>query len=510
MTFVHALVVRYANPFALHVIVSSAVLLLAIAASYLPRLPARTRFAILAAGVAKFLLPASLFAPFISRSAAAAVIQMTIPGPLPVALRPPAATAVTPLDWAVVIAAAICVLMVAIMITGGVRAVAAAIRSALPAAPREVAALNTARKRIGVRYAVDLVRSLISEAPAVLRVLRPLIVLPADSADTLEDEELESLFCHECAHVARHDNLLALIEGVVRALFWFNPLIWFAHRRLAEEREKACDEMVADNAQHAETYAQALVKICQTILARPAAGVSCMASAQLKQRMEHIMRYRKSSGRVFWHFAITSAAVVFLLAAAAATAAITDGNGIRSIDDKPYNVTLKAGKIGQDLYAVRIVAYEKTSDVVAWASRPLKVKAGETFTANGAAGVGNEPAVSFRADGRVDENGQATARVEITRGADVMQRITIAAVPNEEGRYTGTPISMNLKDADIRDVLKTFASLTGLEIVPAAGVEGKVNVNLVNVPWDQALDQILKEHGYTWRLEGNKMTVSRL
>jgi beta-lactamase regulating signal transducer with metallopeptidase domain len=508
MTSVHALVVRYANPFALHVIVSSAVLMLAIAASYLPRLPARTRFAVLAAGVAKFLVPASLLAPFVSRSTAAAVIQMAIPRALPVTLQPPAAPAATPLDWVVVVAAAICVLFVAMTITSGVRAVAAAVRSALPAAPREVAALNAARKRIGVRHAVDLVRSLISEAPAVLRVLRPLIVLPADSADTLDDEELESLFCHECAHVARHDNLLALIEGVVRALFWFNPLIWFAHRRLAEEREKACDEMVADNAQHAETYAQALAKICQAILARPAAGVSCMASAHLKQRMEHIMRYRKSSGRVFWHFAITSAAVVFLLAAVAATAAISNGN--TSNDDKPYNVTLKAGKIGKDLYGIRISACEKTSNIVAWASRPLKVKSGETFTAKGAAAVGNEPEISFRAEGRVDENGQVTAHVEVMRGTDVVQRITIAAVPKEADRYTGTPISMNLKDADLRDVLKTFASLTDLEIVPADGVEGKISVNLVNVPWDQALDQILKEHGYTWRLEGNKMTVSRL
>jgi type IV pilus assembly protein PilQ len=58
-------------------------------------------------------------------------------------------------------------------------------------------------------------------------------------------------------------------------------------------------------------------------------------------------------------------------------------------------------------------------------------------------------------------------------------------------------------------VLKTFASLTGLEITPADGVEGKIDVTLVNVPWDQALEQILKEHGYTFRLSGDKMTVFR-
>ncbi len=505
MTSIHALVVRYADPFALHVVVSSIVLLIALAASYLPRLPARTRFTLVAAGVAKFLLPASLFAPFISRKAAATVMQMAMPHGLPVTLQPPAAPSATPLDWVVLFAAAVCALFVVVMIIAGLRAVSAAVRTALPPAAREVAALNAARKRIGVRHAVDLVRTPISEAPAVLRVLRPLIVLPADGADTLDDDELESLLCHECAHVARHDNLLAFIEGVVRALFWFNPLIWLAHRRLAEEREKACDEIVADNAQRAETYAQALVKICQAILARPAAGVSCMASAHLKQRMEHIMRYRKSTA--FGHFAITSIAVVFLFAAVAATAAIGNGNTSRAGD--AYKATLKVGRIGQDVYSVRVAVQETASNALAWTSRPLKVKAGETFTTTGGSAVGNDPELGFRTEGRVDQNGQVTASVEVMRGSDVVQRNTLLAVPDDAGRYTGEPISMDLKNAEIRDVLKTFAQLTGIEIVAADGVEGKINVNLVNVPWDQALDQLLAEHGYTWRMEGGKMLVSK-
>jgi beta-lactamase regulating signal transducer with metallopeptidase domain len=505
MTSIHSLVVRYANPFALHVVVSSIVLLIAIAASYLPRLSARTRFAILAAGVAKFLLPASLVAPFISRAATAVVMQLSIPRGLPVALQPAAAPALTPLDWAVMIAAAIGLVFLASTVISGLRAVAAAVGTALPAAPREVAALNAARKRVGVRHAVDLVRTPISEAPAVLRVLRPLIVLPADGADTLDDDELESLLCHECAHVARRDNLLAFIEAIVRALFWFNPLIWFAHRRLAEEREKACDEIVADDAQRAETYAHALVKICQAILARPAAGVSCMASAHLKQRMEHIMRYRKSSP--FSHFAITAVAVVFLFAAVAATAAI--GNDETSNAGNAYQITLKVGRVGQELYGVRAAVQEKTSNTLAWASQPLKVKAGETFTATGGSAIGNDPELSFHVKGRVDANGQVTARLEVMRGADVVQHATMVAVPDDASRYTGEPITMDLKDADIRDVLKSFAALTGLEITPADGVEGRINVNLVNVPWDKALEQILKEHGYTFRLVGNKMTVFR-
>ena len=352
-----------------------------------------------------------------------------------------------------------------------------------------------------------MVRSPISEAPAVVRVLRPLIVLPVDGAFALDDDELESLLCHECAHVARHDNLLALVAGVIRAVFWFNPLVWLAYRRLAEEREKACDEIVADDARRAETYAQALLKICQAILARPAAGVSCMASAHLKQRMEHIMRYSKTPATKFWHFALTSLAVLFLLGAVAATAAI--GNGKLAGSNDPYGITMRVGKVSADVYGVRVFAADNNSKSVVWTSRYLKVKANESFTANGATSVGSEPELSFRTDGTVDADGRVVAHVEVTRGGEVIQRNTLAAVPTDAGRYKGEPISINLKDADMRDVLKAFAQITGIDIVAAPEVEGRVDVNVTNVPWDQALDDILREHGYRWRMEGDKMIVSR-
>ena len=79
--------------------------------------------------------------------------------------------------------------------------------------------------------------------------------------------------------------------------------------------------------------------------------------------------------------------------------------------------------------------------------------------------------------------------------------------------YTGEPISLNLKDADMKDVLRTFAQLTGLNIAVDPGVGGQVTVDFVDVPWDQALDLILRQNGLTYVLEGNVMrvgTVNRL
>ncbi len=76
--------------------------------------------------------------------------------------------------------------------------------------------------------------------------------------------------------------------------------------------------------------------------------------------------------------------------------------------------------------------------------------------------------------------------------------------------YTGEPISLNLKDADIKDVLRTFAQLTGLNIAVDPNVSGSVTVDFVDVPWDQALDIILRQNGLSYVLEGNVMRVGTL
>jgi type IV pilus assembly protein PilQ len=76
-----------------------------------------------------------------------------------------------------------------------------------------------------------------------------------------------------------------------------------------------------------------------------------------------------------------------------------------------------------------------------------------------------------------------------------------------QSKYVGEPISLDLKDADIRDVLLTFSKLARLNMVIDPEVRGSVTVRLENVPWDQALDVILKVNGLGYVLEGNIVRV---
>lgn len=83
-------------------------------------------------------------------------------------------------------------------------------------------------------------------------------------------------------------------------------------------------------------------------------------------------------------------------------------------------------------------------------------------------------------------------------------------VESEEKKFTGEPMSLELKDADVKDVLRTFAKITGLNVVVDPDVSGSVTVQLENVPWDQALDIILRINGLDYVVENNVLRVARL
>jgi type II secretory pathway component HofQ len=87
--------------------------------------------------------------------------------------------------------------------------------------------------------------------------------------------------------------------------------------------------------------------------------------------------------------------------------------------------------------------------------------------------------------------------------------VVVLDLPATAQRFSGERISLDLKDADIRDVLKTFAKLGGFNLVIDPEVKGSVTVRLENVPWDQALDVILRMNGLGYVVEGKILRTDR-
>ncbi|WP_163558179.1 type IV pilus secretin PilQ family protein [Halomonas sp. NO4] len=78
----------------------------------------------------------------------------------------------------------------------------------------------------------------------------------------------------------------------------------------------------------------------------------------------------------------------------------------------------------------------------------------------------------------------------------------------EQFPYTGERITLNFQDIEVRSVLAIIADFTGLNLVASDSVTGSVTLNLEDVPWDQALDLVLKSHGLASRQEGNVILVA--
>jgi type IV pilus assembly protein PilQ len=82
-------------------------------------------------------------------------------------------------------------------------------------------------------------------------------------------------------------------------------------------------------------------------------------------------------------------------------------------------------------------------------------------------------------------------------------------VMEEKGpKYTGERITLDFQDADLLNVLRLIAEVSGLNIITAEGVGGKISMRMQDVPWDQALDIILKTKGLGHVREGNVVRIA--
>ena len=81
-----------------------------------------------------------------------------------------------------------------------------------------------------------------------------------------------------------------------------------------------------------------------------------------------------------------------------------------------------------------------------------------------------------------------------------------AAAP--AGKYTGEPISVNLKDVDLKDFFRLIHEISGLNVVLDPAVKGTLTIVLDEVPWDQALDIVMQNNSLDKQLNGNVLRIA--
>jgi type IV pilus secretin PilQ/predicted competence protein len=88
------------------------------------------------------------------------------------------------------------------------------------------------------------------------------------------------------------------------------------------------------------------------------------------------------------------------------------------------------------------------------------------------------------------------------------QDVPAPAVAHASGKYSGEPISVNLKDVDLKDFFRLIHEISGLNVVLDPAVKGTLTIVLDEVPWDQALDIVLRNNNLDKQLDGNVLRVA--
>jgi len=88
------------------------------------------------------------------------------------------------------------------------------------------------------------------------------------------------------------------------------------------------------------------------------------------------------------------------------------------------------------------------------------------------------------------------------------QKAQMGQQPANGVKYTGEPISVNLKDVDLKDFFRLIHEISGLNVVLDPNVHGSLTIVLDDVPWDQALDIVLKNNGLSRQLDGNVLRIA--
>ncbi len=212
--------------------------------------------------------------------------------------------------------------MLVFVLTGYVRTMRRIHRSAVEPTPGLQSLLAGAARACGLRRLPRLLISTEVRSPAVTGFFRPTLLLPAGFPGTFTENEAHLILLHELTHLKRHDLPQNWLFGLLQALHWCNPVLWFAFNRIREDREAACDAAVLTTArgdQRAD-YGHALLKL-EGALAHFGLSLGFVGiferSSGMRTRVRAIAAHRPS--RPIW--SALGAALIVVLALVGATRA---------------------------------------------------------------------------------------------------------------------------------------------------------------------------------------------
>ncbi len=154
--------------------------------------------------------------------------------------------------------------------------------------PVDVAALDPVVQKTLAEFdsprAVTLCVSDQLRVPTAIGFTRPLVAIPSWTMRELSAAELNAILLHELAHLRRRDDWTNLIQKILGALLFFHPAVWWIEKKLALEREMACDDMVLAEIKTTSprAYAECLVALAEKSFLRRGLALAQAAVDRLR------------------------------------------------------------------------------------------------------------------------------------------------------------------------------------------------------------------------------------
>jgi HEAT repeat protein/beta-lactamase regulating signal transducer with metallopeptidase domain len=187
--------------------------------------------------------------------------------------------------WAIVVAG------IVLMLAWAGMSVRRIVRRARPLeSPDWLTPLFEIADRLGLEESPRLLQSSDAKMPFACGVLKPTIVLPAESESWSLDRR-RAVLLHELAHVRRRDLLGHTLGRLVCAVYWFHPLVWTAAKNLRSESERACDDLALACGTRATDYAEHLLDIVTSVRgdATPLVALAMARRKEFEGRMLAIL-----------------------------------------------------------------------------------------------------------------------------------------------------------------------------------------------------------------------------
>jgi carboxyl-terminal processing protease len=266
--------------------------------------------------------------------------------------------------------------------------------------------------RLGLRRPVRLLQSTRRSMPMTWGAWRPILLLPAEAV-SWPPPRLRLVLIHELTHIRRWDCLTQTAVHLLRALYWPNPLVWLAVRRLRTEQERSCDDAVLNAGTDPADYAESLLVITCSLPRRvwvTSVALAMSSSRAIERRVRAILdgsRPRQSpSGYVTGLAAVGFTALLLPLASAHSLVLI----GSTPVIDPAIQAASQAPTEQEKTIAQRLVEVQAT--LQQHSAKPLDDNKVLDAAIRGMLGILNDPAAEYIPEARfAGIRGEVSGRV---------------------------------------------------------------------------------------------------